>query len=243
MGTGAGDRGMLCQDIATSSLYLQMDGLSFIIDPGPGTLVNAARFGIHLEHLDGIVLSHPHPDHSADVNCLVDALAGKNSFLLANSLCLDGNESYYPVIQKYQQSVPALVKGLVYGESVQIGTITFSAIENPHLDCGMGFLIQGSRTVGYVGDGTLEGVAKYYSDVDVMILNLLYPRSFPGVPHVHASFECAVDFLRATVPGKAYIQHYSMQMLEAGPEQQAELLTQASGVSVKAAHDGYEVQF
>jgi len=234
IGTGAGDSGMLKQNINTSSLYFEVNGLKFVLDPGPGTIVNAKKYDIDLTKINGLIVTHPHPDHYADANCLIDALRGKKSFLIAGKKCLEESENYYPCINKFQQSIPEQTIAVEPGDKVKIGKVTFEAVKNNHLDCGLGIKI---NKIGYVGDGSLEGLEQYYQKMDLLIFNayLPYGKKMPGI---HTSVDEIIKFLKATKPKKAIIQHYSQEILNAGIEEQAKLIQEQSGIKTIAAKDG-----
>ena len=130
LGTGAGDMGMLTQVIKTSSMYFEFDGLKFIVDPGPGTIVNAVENDIVLLELDGLIVTHPHPDHYADANPLIDSLRKKGTFLIAGKKCLEESESSYPVINKFQQNIPEKVYGIQPGDMIKIHDVVFEGVKN-----------------------------------------------------------------------------------------------------------------
>ena len=74
MGT-AGARFMVAKQVAASGgLFLEDNGTSISLDPGPGAIVGYARSGVDLTTLDAIVLSHRHLDHTGDVNVMVEAM-------------------------------------------------------------------------------------------------------------------------------------------------------------------------
>ena len=47
-----------------------------------------------------------------------------------------------------------------------------------------------------------------------------------------------IEFLKKTKPKQAFIQHFSLDMLEAGIEKQAEIIEKETGVKTIAAKDG-----
>jgi len=67
---------VLCDDTAASGEFLAEHGASFLVEPDNGRrwlvdagttdifLMNAARMGISLDHVDGIVVTHGHDDHT-----------------------------------------------------------------------------------------------------------------------------------------------------------------------------------
>jgi ribonuclease BN (tRNA processing enzyme) len=56
-------------DGACSGYLLQSDTTNVMVDAGPGTLANLQRH-ISIDQLDGVVLSHSHPDHWTDLMVL-----------------------------------------------------------------------------------------------------------------------------------------------------------------------------
>ncbi|MFT7463951.1 MAG: ribonuclease BN (tRNA processing enzyme) [Pseudohongiellaceae bacterium] len=61
-------------DRGSSCYLLRFAGTTLLIDLGPGALYRAAAAGADLEHLDGVLLTHVHPDHCADLVALQFAL-------------------------------------------------------------------------------------------------------------------------------------------------------------------------
>lgn len=59
---------------AASGYLVDVDGRRIWLDAGPGTWRNMLQL-IHYEDLDGVILSHVHPDHTTDVFSCYHALA------------------------------------------------------------------------------------------------------------------------------------------------------------------------
>lgn len=60
-----------------AAYWLTLDGQSFLLDPGPGALVRLVKSGEipnGLDDIDRVLLTHLHPDHSADLIALLFAL-------------------------------------------------------------------------------------------------------------------------------------------------------------------------
>jgi len=243
LGTGSGDTGMLKQKIKTSSLYFELNNLKFILDPGPGTIVNANKNKINLLKLNGLIVTHPHPDHYADANCIIDSLRKPDTFLIAGEKCLIGSPMYHPCINKFQQTIPEKLYSIKPGDKIQIKNITFEAIKNNHLDCGLGIKIIGTKKIGYVGDGTLKGLEEYYKDMDILIFNVLIPHKNPSIPGIHACVDEIIEFLKITKPKKAIIQHFSEEMIKAGVNKEAKIIEERSKIKTIAAKDGMVVKF
>jgi len=238
LGTGSGDIGMLKQDIKTSSLYFDFDGLKFVLDPGPGTVVNAKENKINLLELNGLIVTHPHPDHYADANCIIDALRKPDTFLIAGKKCLVESQMYFPCINKFQQTIPSNKFSVEHGDKVEIKEVVFEAIKNNHLDCGLGIKIIGTKKIGYVGDGTLEGLEEFYQNMDILIFNILIPHGKPVMTGIHTCVDEIISFLKITKPKKAIIQHFSEEMIKADVNKEAKIIEESSRVKTIAAKDG-----
>ncbi|MCX7911999.1 MAG: MBL fold metallo-hydrolase, partial [Dehalococcoidales bacterium] len=71
----AGARFMVSKQLAASGgIWLNLAGTQILLDPGPGSLVQATRRRLNPEKLDAIILSHRHLDHSSDANVMIEAM-------------------------------------------------------------------------------------------------------------------------------------------------------------------------
>lgn len=64
LGTGTG---VPSAERSSSSILLKLSGANLLIDLGPGTLRQLARISVPVTEIDFILLTHLHPDHSADL--------------------------------------------------------------------------------------------------------------------------------------------------------------------------------
>jgi len=51
----------------SSGVAVWVDGSLVFLDLGSGSAYRAARFGVQVQDLDGVILSHLHPDHTGDL--------------------------------------------------------------------------------------------------------------------------------------------------------------------------------
>ena len=73
----AGARFVVAKQIRSSGgIWFQLGETRFLIDPGPGSLVRCASSRPKLDpgSLDGIILTHRHLDHAADINIMIEAM-------------------------------------------------------------------------------------------------------------------------------------------------------------------------
>ncbi|RLF39766.1 MAG: hypothetical protein DRN12_06515, partial [Thermoplasmata archaeon] len=92
----AGARFTVTQQVRRSGgLWLDLEDVKILFDPGPGSLVRCLSSKPKLDprHLDAIILSHRHIDHSNDVNIMIEAMTNggnkKRGILFAPSDALD----------------------------------------------------------------------------------------------------------------------------------------------------------
>jgi ribonuclease BN (tRNA processing enzyme) len=79
---------------------LRADGYSLLVDCGSGCTTSLARAGVFLDQLGGILLSHLHPDHTADLLPLLFALSNPSGPPRTAPLPLWGPEGTAERLQK-----------------------------------------------------------------------------------------------------------------------------------------------
>ncbi|MBN2800905.1 MAG: ribonuclease Z [Deltaproteobacteria bacterium] len=62
---------------AGSGAWLILERGHWLVDAGPGTLLRGAQAGVDLERIEGVILTHRHPDHAADLLPLLFALRAR----------------------------------------------------------------------------------------------------------------------------------------------------------------------
>src|SRR3972149_608514 len=74
LGTGGARFMIISQLLASGGIWLSLSGTELLLDPGPGCIVQTTNRKLRSEKLNGIIVSHRHLDHSADVNVMVEAM-------------------------------------------------------------------------------------------------------------------------------------------------------------------------
>jgi len=242
LGVGAGDFGMLMQVVPTHSIYCELDGLNFMIDPGPGTLINARLNDINILNLNGVLLSHLHQDHSGDVGVAVTSIGSNTpSFLIAEEHCLKESKEYFPCVSRWHQRIPQKLVPVEPGEYTEIGKLKIKAIKCNHYDPCVGFLIKGSKTIGYTSDGAYyPGQEDEYKNCDLLIVNVMDPHGKKQIDY-HMSVDDSIKLIKKCKPKLAIITHYSYQMLHKNPIEQAKIIEKETGVKTEAALPGMEI--
>jgi ribonuclease BN (tRNA processing enzyme) len=249
LGTGGGRHMMFSQVRKTGGLYFDLDDIRFMIDPGPGALVHARSLKLPLEKLDGLFVSHLHPDNSADANVLMDGM--KDHFLVAEQHCLLPKEKtksktdYYPIISAYHQKHAKHLFAVKHNDDVKAGPLKVEVFKSTHYDPTVGFKITHPKIkIGYPADGPYyAGQENHYDGCDVLILNVLVPKGLEPEEERHMSVDDAVKLVRAmkNKPKIVIMQHFSFWMLQHNLFKQAKILQDAIKVPVLNAEDFMEL--
>jgi phosphoribosyl 1,2-cyclic phosphodiesterase len=247
LGTGGGRHTMCTQRRKTAGIRLEHGDTQIHIDPGPGALVHSIYAGLSPMKLDGIIVTHCHPDHYTDAEVLVEAMTGgttrKRGTLAAAKSVLQGGNDLDPSISRYHQRLAGKVEILVPGLRFSIGKLGFYALSAIHGDDdaiilmfevpGIGSFAYTSDTEAYLGLGEALGGCR------MLILGTMWPRGNPLIGHM-----CTDDALRVIEEAKpkcAVTTHYGIKILNSDPVKDAAWLQEKSGVPVISATDGMTI--
>ncbi len=235
----AGARFMVTRQLAASGgWWLNVDGTQVLVDPGPGSIVQAVKRKLRPDKLSAVILSHRHLDHSGDVNIMVEAMTeggfNRHGWLFAPADAL-GNE---PVIFSYLRGYLEGVQILQEGGSYTIGNITFTTPVrhiHPVETYGMRFTA-GGHTFSYIADSRyFESLARHYAS-ELLIINTLLMEPRETVDHLAVAD--AGRIIAELKPKVAILTHYGTRVWQAKPWEIAQRLSEQTGVRVIAARDG-----
>jgi ribonuclease BN (tRNA processing enzyme) len=212
------------------------------VDAGGGTWRNLLEY-VDYDQLDGVILSHRHPDHTIDLFQLLHArLHGGDEPLppiplIANSETLQRMDSYASDIPKAFN-----LTEVAAGGSIKLDTLAFSFFQMQHWCDTLGIRVEDSDgSWAFSSDTGPEGdVVELARDVDLFVCEATIQDSDPvSVGHLRASQ--AGEFAASAAVGRLVLTHLppasdlGLSLAEAGAG--------AEGVSVELADDGkrYEV--
>ena len=226
------------QFLASGGAWLTLGNTQILLDPGPGSLVQATKRKLDPTKLAAIILSHKHLDHSGDINIMIEAMTNggtkKRGMVFAPGDALNQD----PVILSYLRSAPQDIQMLTEGGSYTINDISFKTpIRHIHPVETYGFVFQTPRhTFSWITDTRyFEDLASHYEG-DLLIVNVV--RLKPGAPLDHLSLPEARSIIEELKPRVAIITHFGMTMWRARPWELAKKLTDETGIQVIAARDG-----
>ncbi len=235
----AGARVMVASQIlASGGLWLDFGGTEILLDPGPGTLVQAAKRKLKATKLKAIILSHKHLDHSGDINIMIEAMTEggfrHRGTLFAPRDALDDD----PVVLHYLRPSLEHIEVLKEGGSYNIGNVLFQTpLRHHHPVETYGIVFKTQRhTLSYLADTRYFDELCHHYKADLLILNVV--RLEPGGPFDHLSAPEAGDIIKSLKPKAAILSHFGMTMWRAKPWEVAKRLSDEAGIQVIAARDG-----
>ena len=238
LGTAGARFVVIRQFLASGGAWLNLGNTQILLDPGPGSLVQAAKRKLDATKLDAIILSHRHLDHSGDINIMIEAMTDGGTkkrgtvFAPADALNQD------PVILSYLRSYPQNIQVLTEGGSYTINDVSFATpVKHKHPVETYGFIFQTPRhTFSWIIDTRyFEDLANHYEG-DLLVINVV--RLNPGAPIDHLSLPEAKQIIEKLKPRIAILTHFGMTMWRAKPWELAKKLTEETGITVIAARDG-----
>lgn len=235
----AGARIMVANQIlASGGLWLALGEVELLLDPGPGTLVHAAKKKLRPSKLDAIILSHRHLDHSADVNIMIEAMTEgglkRRGTLFAPIDALDDD----PVVLHYLRPYLERIEILEEGKSYSIGEVSLhTPIRHHHGVETYGMVFKTPRhTISCLVDTRFfPGIGSHYKG-ELLIINVVRLES--GGPFEHLSAPEAGEIIKEVRPKAAILTHFGMTMWRAKPWEVASRLSEETEVRVIAARDG-----
>jgi phosphoribosyl 1,2-cyclic phosphodiesterase len=235
----AGARFMVSKQLAASGgMWLDVDGMQVLIDPGPGSIVQATRRKLKPEKLSAIIVSHRHLDHSADVNVMVEAMTEggfrQHGKLFLPSDALDSE----PVVFSYLRDYLDGIEQLEEGGSYSVGSISFATpLRHRHNVETYGIVFRaGGHSFSYIADTLyFPRLSEVYS-AELAIVNTLLLEPREGVQHL--AVPDVERLLGELKPKVAILTHFGTMVWRNKPWEIAESMSQNTGVKVIAARDG-----
>lgn len=239
---------MITQRRRTAGIRIIGEDLNLHLDPGPGALVHSIEEGLDPQRVRALLVSHCHPDHYADAEVFVEAMTGgmtrKQGLLAAPKSVLEGSDVCETSISKYHQQMVAQKIEAEPRVEFKVGDVKVLTTEARHTDPdAVGFRFQTDfGDFAYTSDTEyFENIAEYYRDLRVLALCVMRPSGKPWKGHM--STDDAIKILDETKPEHAVLTHLGMRMLIQGPEKEAKLVQDKTGVPTVAASDGMVIDF
>ena len=238
LGTGGARFTVARQLLATGGAWLNLGGTEILFDPGPGCLVYAIKRGCDPTRLSGIILSHKHLDHSADINVMIEAMTEggwkKKGTVYAPADAFEDGAVILPYVRSYADKIELLSEGREYC----LGNVTFcTPVRHIHEVETYGFTFRTpGHNISWITDTRLfDGLARHYK-ADLLVINVLcYEHRFPLN---HLSLTEAKQIIREIKPRVTLLTHFGVPMWKVKPWEIEDRISDEMGMKVIAARDG-----
>ncbi|MDO8490934.1 MAG: MBL fold metallo-hydrolase [Dehalococcoidia bacterium] len=235
----AGARIMVSKQLlASGGAWMELAGQKIVVDPGPGSLVQAIKRKLDPSKLAAIVLSHKHLDHSGDINIMIEAMTQggytKRGVVFAPADALEGD----PVILRYLRYFPEHIETLTEGKTYTIGDVRMETpLCHVHPVDTYGLIFQTPKhTFSWIVDSRFfEGLKTAYRG-ELLIINIVRLEPHDYIDHL--SVRDAEEIISSIRPKLTVLTHFGMTMWQAKPWEVAAGMSAHTGVKVIAARDG-----
>ena len=245
MGT-AGARFVVSKQLRSSAgTWCNLQGQNILIDPGPGTLSRcfSVRPKLNPEHIDAIILTHRHLDHSTDINVMIEAMTRgtfepRGALFVPSDAIEAGNE---PVVFRHTRNSMERLELLQIGKEFTIGPVRFTTPvlhRHPVETYGLVFDLPEGRVSFITDTAYFPELIEHYRDSDILIINVVL-YEIPAVRQIqHLDLAGAKKLVQGIRPRLMVMTHFGLNMLHHKPYLLAQQLAEETGIPVKAATDG-----
>jgi len=227
----------------SGGMVLRVDDFQIHIDPGPGSLLQAAMQGINVRENTAVLVTHAHLNHCNDINAMLSAMTYNG---LDNKGVLVANETLVndpaPYLTDYHRKFVEKIIVPSARQKIGIEDIEIHALKAEHTDPhALGFRIfTPNFIIAYSGDtGYTDEIAEQYEQSDIVILNTVHP--FGTKAKDNLSCDDAITIIEKTKPKLAIITHFGSKLLQADPLYEAREIQKRTNVMVMAAKEGMKI--
>lgn len=217
-----------------SSILVEHDGTSVVIDSGPDFRYQMLRAGV--KHISGLVFTHEHKDHIAgmdDIRAFNYVNKSKVNVYATERVQLALNREFPYVFDDFKYpGVPEIEMHTINDELFRIGSLDILPVEVLHYRLPVNGYRFGDFT--YITDANHipEKAYDQIKGTKILVLNALRRE-----PHVsHFTLSEAIEIVEKVKPDMAYFTHISHQ-LGMNDEVDAELPE-----NIKCAWDGMTIE-
>lgn len=242
LGTAGARFVMISQLRYTGGIWFSIDGVEFLIDPGPGTLLRAVKGKPKLNpsNLEFIFLSHRHLDHSCEINLMIEAMTDggkkKKGTVFAPYDCLYED----PVILLYCREFVEKIEIIEEGKKYKVKNIEMETpVKHRHGVETYGLKIKNQNTgvISYISDTSFfKKLIDAYKNSDILIINTVLYEKRENVDHL-CLYE-AEEIIKNIKPKKAILTHFGMTMLKNKIWEKEKEISERVGTEVIVANDG-----
>jgi len=242
LGTGGGRHTTMYQVRSTGGMLIEHDGKMLNVDPGPGALTQMHRIHYNVSDTDSMIISHCHPDHYSDAECVAEGMCHggrfKKGFIFGSTSVIEGHGKLGPCLSGYHLNIVKGYQAFRPGDTISVDGMKVDIKKAIHSDpTNVGFVFHTEfGNISYVSDTEYTPeIAEQYIGSRVLILPVTTPFG-NRIPY-HMCSDDAVDFINIVKPELAVFVHLGVVMIKRDPNKQAAQVQEATGIRTMAAHD------
>jgi ribonuclease BN (tRNA processing enzyme) len=243
----AGDEFTVGKQIrASGGIIIQTEGYQFMIDPGPGSLIQAKKANVNIRENTAVLVSHAHINHCNDVNVVLATMSRNKldtkGVLIANTTFMNGDEKNKPYITDFHKNCVERIIIPKAGQKIGIEDIEIEVLKTKHSDTEtIGFKFITPKFIAVYSSDTayMTDLIEEYKDADILILNVVSP--FEKKVDFNLNSDDAVNIIKRVKPRLTVITHFGKDMIEANPIYQARDISKVTETTVAAAEDGTSI--
>ncbi|MDR3282152.1 MAG: MBL fold metallo-hydrolase [Candidatus Methanoplasma sp.] len=242
LGTGGGRHTTMYQARSTGGMLMEHPGGTIHVDPGPSALVQMRKIHYDPARTSSVIVSHAHPDHYSDAECVLEGMTcggwKKRGCLYGSPTVIDGEGGLGPCVSRYHQSIVSGTRVFRPGDVLDIDGLRTEVCRAEHSDpTNVGFRFHtDAGVVSYVSDTSFSPeIAVQYRGSRVLILPVTTPWDLRI--HYHLCTEDAAKFMSVVKPELTVMIHFGIVMIKRGPETEAALAEERTGLRAVAARD------
>jgi len=195
---------------ASSGYLLEHEGFKLLLDCGSGVLSQLQTF-VSPDELDAVLLTHSHPDHTADIGVLQHALLiGHMSGGTEKCLPIYTHSDDAVFIETLQYKSYTKWEPIDEGKSSQIGPFLVSAMRTKHSVPCLAYRIEaGGRVFGFTGDTAFdEKFAFFFHGADCLLSECNFYKGMETAERAgHLTSEHAAVIARNAMAKRLILTH------------------------------------
>jgi len=242
LGTGGGRHTTMYQVRSTGGMLIEHDGKMLNVDPGPGALVQMQRIHYDVCNTSSMIISHCHPDHYSDAECVAEGMSHggwkKRGHIYGSPTVIEGEAGLGPCVSPYHLRIVEGYKVFRPGDVLDVDGMRVDIKKAIHSDpTNVGFVFHTDHgDVSYVSDTEFSvEIAQQYIGTRVLILPVTTPMG--NRIKWHLCTDDAIKFIEIVKPELAIFIHLGVVIIRRGPENEAKMTEDATGIRTVAARD------
>ncbi|MBE6519478.1 MAG: MBL fold metallo-hydrolase [Thermoplasmata archaeon] len=242
LGTGGGRHTTMYQVRSTGGMLIEHDGKMLNVDPGPGALVQMQRIHYDVCNTSSMIISHCHPDHYSDAECVAEGMSHggwkKRGHIYGSPTVIEGEAGLGPCVSPYHLRIVEGYKVFRPGDVLDVDGMRVDIKKAVHSDpTNVGFVFHTDHgDVSYVSDTEFSvEIAQQYIGTRVLILPVTTPMG--NRIKWHLCTDDAIKFIEIVKPELAIFIHLGVVIIRRGPENEAKMTEDATGIRTVAARD------